>query len=153
MNTILHVTTIKLHIQNKLHLSDVLLLATFLWHRAICTRGLGSKWQFGDGCEWLHSSVVLNKDFYCAFTFVSASLKYERNRKRLSKSDQYQSAAKRPSPEQSEGHIDASSHSSTGTGQKALRRTKISTESTDDEININGCYVCFGMYTDDIGTG
>ena len=80
--------------------------------------------------------------------------KDERNKKRVrSKSDQNQSAAKRPSPEQPEGHIDSSSHSSTGTGQEAARRTKRSTESADNEIDINRCCDCFGMYTDDIGTG
>jgi len=56
-------------------------------------------------------------------------------------------------PEQSERHIDLSSHSSTGTGQETSRRTKRPTGNSDDEININRCCVHFGMYTDDIGTG
>jgi len=39
--------------------------------------GLVSKWklvQSWDDCEWLHSSVVLNKVVCCVFPFISASL-------------------------------------------------------------------------------
>ena len=37
------------------------------------TSGLGSKWNLGqswDGCEWLQSSVVLNKDICCKLLFI-----------------------------------------------------------------------------------
>jgi len=46
---------IKFHIQNK---SGLLFLSTV----AIRTSSLGSKWKLGkswDGCEWLHSSYVV----------------------------------------------------------------------------------------------
>jgi len=36
----------------------------------IYTSSLENKWRSGqpvDGCEWLHSSVVLNKNLYCKF--------------------------------------------------------------------------------------
>ena len=58
--------------------SSLLLLAAFLGIVVICTSSLVSKWRFGqslDGCEWLHSSVVLNKDVCCKFPFILASLK------------------------------------------------------------------------------
>jgi len=37
-----------------------------------------SKWRLGqswDGCEWLHSSVVLNKGVCCKFPFILVNSK------------------------------------------------------------------------------
>ena len=39
------------------------------------------------------------------------------------------------------------------TGPGSSARAQKSTESADDEIDLNRCCVCFGMFTDDIGTG
>jgi len=65
-----------------------------------------------------------------------------------SKSDHSQSVAKCPSPGLD---IDASNHSSTCPG--ASRRTRKSAEYVDDEIDVNRCCVCFGSFTEDVGTG
>jgi len=40
---------------------------------AIFTSGLVSLGPFWDGCEWLHSYVVLNKGVYCEFPIILAS--------------------------------------------------------------------------------
>jgi len=61
-------------------------------------------------------------------------------------------ASRRPE-KSTESVDDDGSSSSTTTCLGASRKSKKSTESVDDEIDVNRCCVCFGTFTDDVGTG
>lgn len=75
-------------------------------------------------------------------------------RKRSTASSQSQNdlpVAKRPPPEP---EIGSSETSSSGCSEvEPPRRSRKVVPSADDEIDVNRCCVCFGMYADDIGTG
>jgi len=64
---------IKFDIQNKPHLSSLLLLAAFLKHSDDLYEQSGVQVEFWPVWGWLYSSVVLNKDLYYKFPFILAS--------------------------------------------------------------------------------
>ena len=59
----------------KLHLSGLLLLAAFQKHSGNLYEWSGVQMESWDSCEWLYSSVVLNKGVCCKFPFILAGLK------------------------------------------------------------------------------
>jgi len=66
------------HFQSKLNFSALLCWLFICDTVVIHMSSLGSKWKlgwYGAGCEWLHSSEVLNKAVCCKFSFISASVK------------------------------------------------------------------------------
>ena len=65
----------KFHIQNKLHLSGLLLLGCFSEAQWRSVQAVWVQMKCRDCCEWLHSAVVFNKNVCCKFLFILASLK------------------------------------------------------------------------------